>query len=158
MDATLDLRRLARVYRALGDRTRLQLVMLLAETKPRHEANVSELANDLGIRQSLASVHLATLRAAGLLTRERRGRRMYYRLDRAALESHSRQVLATLGEEFLTYSLGVLPGARHALESPSREGRLAETGNGRRRRAVGRERSSPRHRYRPVDVAASAAA
>ena len=157
MDVSLDLKRLARVHKALGDRTRLQLVMLLStESEPRQSAHVSSLANDLGIRQSLASVHLGTLRAAGLLARERRGRRVYYRLDLSALEAYRRQVVATLGEEFLACSAGVLPHSRHSLQSLPRRQRVSATGNGWRRRANGRRRPTPRRRHRNIDAAAAA--
>lgn len=66
----------ARVAQALASQTRLELVDLLAQG-PR---NVDSLAGETG--QSLANVsqHLQALKLAHLVTAERRGTRVYYRL------------------------------------------------------------------------------
>ncbi len=66
----------AELLRALGAPVRLALVALLTST-PRC---VHELVDALAISQPLVSQHLKTLRAAGLVTTERRGREMLYRL------------------------------------------------------------------------------
>jgi DNA-binding transcriptional ArsR family regulator len=66
----------ADLLRALGAPVRLALIELLTPA-PRC---VHELVVALGVAQPLVSQHLKTLRAAGLVTTERRGREVLYRL------------------------------------------------------------------------------
>jgi ArsR family transcriptional regulator len=74
----------AQLFRALGDETRLQIVRLLA----RHDEPLCvchvEAAFDLA--QPTISHHLKVLREAGLVSTERRGVWIYYRLNRARFE------------------------------------------------------------------------
>ncbi len=64
------------LLRALSAPIRLALVDLLAES-PRC---VHELVDALGASQPLVSQHLKTLRAAGLVAAQRRGREIVYHL------------------------------------------------------------------------------
>ncbi len=66
----------ARVGKALGNATRLELLDLLAQG-PR---SVEALANECGVSVVMASQHLRALREAGLTTFERRGTYVTYRL------------------------------------------------------------------------------
>lgn len=68
---------LARVFRTLGDRIRLQILERLAEVG---EATQHELIDDLGVRQPRMSEHLACLTWCGFVESERHGRRVRYRL------------------------------------------------------------------------------
>ena len=76
---------LAGVLRALADPARLRLVSLLAAA-PNAECCGCDLTGPLGLAQPTVSHHLKVLHEAGLLTRERRGRWVYYTLrpDRLA--------------------------------------------------------------------------
>ncbi len=65
-----------RVFKALGDETRLRILHLLRQG----ELCVCDIMSVLGIPQSRASRHLAELRATGLVTDRREGRWMYYTL------------------------------------------------------------------------------
>lgn len=76
---------LARLFRLLGDETRLRLLLLLNE---RRERNVSELAHALGRSQPAVSAHLRLLRQAGLVEPRRNGQDVIYR--RAFRESWER--------------------------------------------------------------------
>lgn len=67
---------LVRVFRALGDETRLRLVVLLSGG----ELCVCHLVAALEQSQPLVSRHLATLRAAGLVRSRREGGWVYYEL------------------------------------------------------------------------------
>jgi DNA-binding transcriptional ArsR family regulator len=68
----------ADTFRALSDPVRLELVCRLAcTTEP---ATVTELSECCGTHLSGVSRHLATLREAGLVHAEKRGREMRYRL------------------------------------------------------------------------------
>jgi DNA-binding transcriptional ArsR family regulator len=63
--------RVASLFAALGEETRLRILMRLREG----DATVGELADDLGIAQPSASRHLAVLRQAGLISVRRDGNR-----------------------------------------------------------------------------------
>ena len=68
--------RLAHIFRALGDPTRIALLARLAE----RERAVGDLVSDLGLPQPAVSRHLRILREAGLVVDERRARRVVYRV------------------------------------------------------------------------------
>jgi DNA-binding transcriptional ArsR family regulator len=74
---------LARVFRTLGDATRLRLLEVLLEVR---EATQSELLDRVDVTQSRASEHLSCLTWCGLIAAERQGRTVRYRTidDRAA--------------------------------------------------------------------------
>lgn len=78
--------RLARIFKALGDPTRVRLLSLIA-AQGDGEACVCELTEPVGLSQPTVSHHLKQLVDAGLLTREQRGRWSYYRVVPAALKS-----------------------------------------------------------------------
>jgi len=65
----------AKVFRALGDDTRLQILALLGV----REACVCELVELFGISQPAISEHLRRLRDVGLVEDERRGTWAFYR-------------------------------------------------------------------------------
>lgn len=62
----------------IGDQSRFRLAMRLA-FGPGH---VSELASDIGLSQSCTTRHLQAMERAGLLDRQRDGKRVVYRLKR----------------------------------------------------------------------------
>lgn len=68
---------LARVFRTVGDASRIRIVEALAANG---EMSQSELVAELGLTQSRASEHLACLSWCGLIVTERRGRGAVYRL------------------------------------------------------------------------------
>ena len=71
-----------RLYRALGDETRLQILHLLSG----RDFYLTELATELELSKPTISHHLAHLRSAGLVTVTEQGNLTYYsiRTDRAA--------------------------------------------------------------------------
>ena len=73
---------LARRFQALSDEKRIRILQLLAEG----ERCVCEIMPALGLRQSLLSFHLKTLKEAGLVTHRREGRWVHYALVPEALE------------------------------------------------------------------------
>src|ERR1041384_5476814 len=87
----------ARVFHALSDETRLEIVRLLSHG----ERCVCELQDVLGAAQSRLSFHLKTLKDAGLVSDRRDGRWIYYALNRDALD------------EIAQFASGVKPG-KHA--------------------------------------------
>ena len=88
--AKLDTRALSRLFKALGDETRLRIVALLAQG----ELCVCHLEAALQLTQPTASRHLATLRAAGVVEPRRQGTWVYYRLAAQADEDCRRQLRA----------------------------------------------------------------
>lgn len=74
--------RAARLFHALADDTRLDIVELLTKG----EQCVCDLTDRLDMGQSRLSFHLRTLKDAGLVKDRREGRWNYYSLDREALD------------------------------------------------------------------------
>jgi ArsR family transcriptional regulator len=77
-----------RLFRALGDETRLRLLERLRGG----EQCVCDLTDELETSQSLLSFHLRTLKDAGLVTDRRQGRWVYYTLNAEALDAAARLV------------------------------------------------------------------
>lgn len=69
---------LARVFKALGDPTRVRLLSLIAASAS-GEMCVCDLTDPVGLSQPTISHHMKVLAEAGLVTREQRGRWAYYR-------------------------------------------------------------------------------
>jgi ArsR family transcriptional regulator len=76
MSAVPDVRSFSRLFKALGDETRLRVVALLSHG----ELCVCHVEEALGVSQPKVSRHLAILRAAGLVDHRRDGSWVYYRL------------------------------------------------------------------------------
>ena len=91
--ARLDVRPVSRLFRALGDETRLRIVALLAHG----ELCVCHLHAALGLSQPNVSRHLAVLRAAGIAGARRDGKWVYYRLLRQPDPGCERQLRALVG-------------------------------------------------------------
>jgi ArsR family transcriptional regulator, arsenate/arsenite/antimonite-responsive transcriptional repressor len=73
----------ARLFKALGDPTRVRIVNLLATSD--EPICVCELTPALGLSQPTVSHHLKKLTDAGLLDRQQRGVWAYYSIDRKAI-------------------------------------------------------------------------
>ena len=82
---------LADQLKALGDSTRLELILAVASSEGA-EACVCDLTPETGLTQGTVSHHLRLLVEAGLLQRELRGKWSYYSLTEA-----STGLLASLG-------------------------------------------------------------
>lgn len=67
----------AHFFKALGDRTRLDILRMLSENK---RFSVTEIYQGLGHAQNLVSHHLACLKNCGMVTSEKEGKQVYYRL------------------------------------------------------------------------------
>ncbi len=74
--ATLEVRPLSQLFKALSDETRLRIVALLAHG----ELCVCHIESGLDLPQPTVSRHLAILRAAGVVEGRRDGTWMYYGL------------------------------------------------------------------------------
>jgi ArsR family transcriptional regulator len=78
-----NLEQALRLFRALGDETRLRLIEQLREG----EQCVCDLTDELEAGQSRLSFHLKTLKDAGVVTDRRQGRWVYYALNPEAFEA-----------------------------------------------------------------------
>ena len=77
--------RLAQMFKALADPVRLRLVSLIGAHQG-GQVCVCDLTDAFDLTQPTISHHLKVLREAGIITSERRGTWVYYRLEPAALE------------------------------------------------------------------------
>ncbi|GAA2897098.1 metalloregulator ArsR/SmtB family transcription factor [Pseudonocardia halophobica] len=77
---------LARVFKALGDPVRLRLLSLIASHEG-GEACVCELTGVFDLKGPTISHHLKVLKEAGLITGDRRGTWIYYRVSPSTLRT-----------------------------------------------------------------------
>lgn len=78
--------RLAHVFKALGDPTRLRLLSLIAATAG-GEACICDLTEPVALSQPTVSHHMRQLVEAGLVTRQQRGKWAFYRVVDDTLRS-----------------------------------------------------------------------
>jgi DNA-binding transcriptional ArsR family regulator len=81
-----DLEQLAAMFRLLTDKTRLNILMILAEG----ERNVTSLCEDLKLPQPTVSHHLGLLRMSNVISNRRAGKQVFYGLNgRVDASAHS---------------------------------------------------------------------
>ena len=83
---TEDAERVSRVFKALGDPTRVRLLSLIAAGDG-GEACICDLTEPVGLSQGTVSHHMKLLTDAGLVTREQRGKWAYFALNDGALDA-----------------------------------------------------------------------
>lgn len=83
--------KLAKVFKALGDPTRVQLLTLISASE-NAEMCVCDLTELVGLSQSTVSHHMKQLVEAELVTREQRGRWAYYRPTTSVLTEATKAV------------------------------------------------------------------
>lgn len=81
-----DAERVSRVFKALGDPTRVRLLSLIAAGAG-GEACICDLTEPVGLSQGTVSHHMKLLTDAGLVTREQRGKWAYFALNNEALNA-----------------------------------------------------------------------
>ena len=91
--ASVDVKPISKLFKALGDETRLRMVALLSHG----ELCVCHLEQALGISQPNASRQLAILRHAGVVEHRRSGNWIYYRLAAQPDEACRRQLRSIVG-------------------------------------------------------------
>ena len=79
--------RIAELFKAFGDPTRVQILSLLAQ----QERCVGDIAEAIELSQSAVSHQLSVLKAARLIKSRREGKQMYYSLD----DAHIGAILCT---------------------------------------------------------------
>jgi DNA-binding transcriptional ArsR family regulator len=71
-----DLEQMVLVFKLLSDKTRLTILLLLAQS----ERNVNSLCEELNLPQPTVSHHLGLLRMSRLIYNRRAGKQVYYAL------------------------------------------------------------------------------
>lgn len=84
--------RIARVFKALGDPTRVRLLSLISASDT-GEMCICDLTDVVGLAQPTVSHHMKQLAEAGLVVREQRGKWAYFRVVDGALEAAARTLL-----------------------------------------------------------------
>jgi len=95
MAATLDVRPVSQLFKALGDDTRVRIIALLSHG----ELCVCHVQEALGLTQPNASRQLGILKNAGLVESRRDGTWTYYRLA-VQVDEHRRRQLRALVDAF----------------------------------------------------------
>jgi ArsR family transcriptional regulator len=90
------MRDLLKIFKALGDETRLRLVYLLME----REACVLEIKQAMRISQTRASRNLGILHDAGLLQARRDGPLVFYSLDNKLIKKNCAGLEAMVKQAF----------------------------------------------------------
>ncbi len=78
--------RIAHVFKALGDPTRVKLLSLIAAGE-NGEACICDLTEPVGLSQGTVSHHMKLLTEAGLVTREQRGKWAYFAIAEGAMDA-----------------------------------------------------------------------
>ena len=95
-------REVARVFKALSDVTRVEIIQLLGEA-PR---NVTDLTSRVGVSQPKVSRHLKILRDAGLLRDVRKGKWVWYEIAEARRGEPASEALSAVSSLFFAGGMG----------------------------------------------------
>jgi len=80
-------RQVTKVFKALSDNTRQQILHLLEG----HERSVGEIVGEFSLSQPTISRHLSVLKEADLVVDKRRGQNVIYSLNESALSNSMQQ-------------------------------------------------------------------
>ncbi len=119
-------------FRALGERSRLRIIGLLAA----REYSVQELARALALREPTVSHHLAILKAAGLASVRSDGNTRWYRLHEDELHRQSRALLSRASLERIAAGATANAGEREVLANYLDGDRLTKIPDVRRKRWI----------------------
>ncbi len=107
--------RLRRFLKAMGDKTRFDVVEELGRTG---ECSVTELCLTLGVTQPLMSWHVRMLRSVGVISTRRQGRQVFCSLDRQSFAAYRDRLDALVaGQVPAPDTLEPLPAQRAPLPS-----------------------------------------
>jgi DNA-binding transcriptional ArsR family regulator len=112
-----DLAELTELFGLLSDRTRLSILLLLAQG----ERNVSSLCKQLQVPQPTVSHHLSLMRTNNVIVSRRNGKQVFYALNRAAERGQDGSVQLEAGH-FNVEIGGVLDEAQPSRISDARSG------------------------------------
>jgi len=101
---------MSEVYKAIADPTRRRILQLLRE----REMTAGEIAEHFQLAKPTLSGHFAVLREAGLVTSEKSGTTITYRLNASVLE----EAMMALMDAFQLFQPGGAASARVQGETP----------------------------------------
>ena len=104
--ADQDLEQLSSIFRLLADKTRLSILMILADG----ERNVTSLCEVLNLPQPTVSHHLGLLRIYNVIGNRRQGKQVFYNLS--GMLSSQEGTLFQVSVE--NYQIRVRPKAGHS--------------------------------------------
>jgi ArsR family transcriptional regulator len=87
--------RLALMFKALGDPTRVRLISMIAATEG-GEACICDLTAPVGLSQGTVSHHIKILADAGLVSRDQRGKWAFYRVVPSTLSAMATALHSTI--------------------------------------------------------------
>ncbi len=93
-----EVKKMAKVFKALGEPTRLRIIKILAS-----EGGyfcVGALAKKLGISQPAVSQHLKVLKEAGILDSKRMGYHVHYYVDAENFKIHKEKINELMEKAF----------------------------------------------------------
>ncbi len=93
-DDSAEARELAELFKVLSVETRVRILQMLQE----RPLCVNALAGRLGVTHSAVSQHLRVLRSAGLVSADKQGYFVHYRLHEEAVEGLHRALHGFLAE------------------------------------------------------------
>ena len=97
-----DLEPLVALFRLLSDKTRLSILLLLANG----ERNVSSLCDELQLPQPTVSHHLGLLRMSNLITNRRDGKQVFYELDGRVEANEARHLQVSIDRHKVSIGFG----------------------------------------------------
>ena len=90
-----ETRRMTKIFKALSDGTRQEILRILDTEKDR---SVGEIVKNFSLSQPTISRHLSVLKEADLVTDERRGQHVMYRLNADTLTASMREFFGQFRE------------------------------------------------------------
>jgi ArsR family transcriptional regulator len=72
---------IVKVSKAMSDKNRIKILQMLSKG----ETNVSTVAENLNVEENLASHHLRVLASVGFLRSQKKGREVFYQLNKTRL-------------------------------------------------------------------------
>lgn len=94
LESEEDVSQLADLFSLMGDTSRLRIILTCLHSP----ISVSDIAEKLGLSQSLVSHHLRLLRAARIVRSERRGKQIFYVAADAHIQCVIEDMVAHIGE------------------------------------------------------------
>ncbi len=90
--------KLAEIFKALSDPTRLKIIKQLTNA---NKCCVNALTAKAGVSQSAVSQHLRVLKQVGLINGCRCGCHVHYTINHDLLDEYKAQIREILGEDFI---------------------------------------------------------
>lgn len=108
--------KMAEVFKALGDPTRLKIIRHLA-SKMEPEINVSDFSKKFGVSQPAISQHMKVLKNVKILRARREGIQVFYYIDTNTLSEYKEEI-----DELFQMAFEKCPNEDSCLDSDNKKG------------------------------------